>query len=160
MEKLVFEIDGARFSDYEGFIREMSELAQWNLSGLDALNDLLYGGMGTPFDHPFTLVWKNSALSREQLGYDGTLKFYQRGLQNYSHGLSYDKFIKRMQQRNKLQRIFGNTLFVEVNLAQARDAYRYYEEQIALAKLHQGDTIFDWIMAVFQGHPEVELRLE
>lgn len=69
-------IDGARFSSLEGFARHFSEQV---LSGhvwdgnLDAFNDILRGGFGTP-DEGFVLIWKNSRLSQERLSYRETVR--------------------------------------------------------------------------------------
>ncbi|MGC4750063.1 hypothetical protein ACLQ28_31020 [Micromonospora sp. DT201] len=46
----VLVIDGASFVDFAGFVREFSQLlchGTWNGS-LDAFNDILRGGFGTP----------------------------------------------------------------------------------------------------------------
>ena len=65
-----YEIDGSRFSTLEGFYEEFTAQVipgvNWG-KNLDALNDILYGGFGTPEDG-FTLRWKDSAVSREKLG--------------------------------------------------------------------------------------------
>ena len=66
----LFEIDGEDFSDLEGFYREFSDKVlggriSWGHS-LDALNDVLHGGFGTP-DEGFKLFWHNSELSRKKL---------------------------------------------------------------------------------------------
>lgn len=75
-QKMVYEIDGARFSTLEGFYDEVSRIlipgADWGRN-LDAFNDILRGGFGTP-DEGFTLVWKNSEESRLRLGYPETVR--------------------------------------------------------------------------------------
>ncbi len=67
--KPVLEIDGARFSDRASFYAEVSEQlipgASWG-GNLDAFNDVLRGGFGTP-GGGFVLRWKNAELSRERL---------------------------------------------------------------------------------------------
>ncbi|WP_410636636.1 barnase inhibitor [Amycolatopsis sp. cmx-4-83] len=71
----VLTIDGARFSDFDGFTREFSRLLgdyRWRGS-LDAFNDILGGGFGTP-DHGWVLRWLNSGLSRSALGYEATVR--------------------------------------------------------------------------------------
>jgi hypothetical protein len=68
-------IDGARFSDFEGFAREFSGLLcdyEWQ-GNLDAFNDLLWGGFGTP-DENWVLRWLNSESSRTALGYEATVR--------------------------------------------------------------------------------------
>lgn len=67
--KPVLEIDGARFSDRATFQAEVSERlipgSAWG-GNLDAFNDILRGGFGTP-DGGFVLRWKNAELSRQRL---------------------------------------------------------------------------------------------
>ncbi len=80
-EKPVLVIDGNRFDDFEGFGREFSNLLSdwtWNES-LDAFNDILRGGFGTPEDG-FVLRWINSDRSREVLGCVETVSFIERKL--------------------------------------------------------------------------------
>lgn len=78
--KQVYEIDGTRFSTLEEFYEEVSRVlipgAYWGRN-LDAFNDILRGGFGTP-EEGFALVWKNSDLSRRRLGYLETV--WQLGL--------------------------------------------------------------------------------
>ena len=52
------------------FTRALALTSPWEGS-LDALNDVLYGGFGTPAGG-FVLVWRDSDLSRERLGYPAT----------------------------------------------------------------------------------------
>ena len=70
------EIDGVRFSSLEGFYNEVSERlipgAKWGRN-LDAFNDILRGGFGTP-EEGFVFIWKNHRLSQERLGYDETVR--------------------------------------------------------------------------------------
>jgi RNAse (barnase) inhibitor barstar len=72
----VYEIDGTRFSTLEGFFEEVSHVilaeADWGRN-LDAFNDILRGGFGTP-EEGFTIRWKNHALSQERLGYPETVR--------------------------------------------------------------------------------------
>ncbi len=70
----VFEIDGCNFSTLEAFYDEISRVLipgmpvdGWGRN-LDAFNDILRGGFGTP-DEGFVLCWKNSDVSRQQLGF-------------------------------------------------------------------------------------------
>lgn len=69
----VLLVDGSRFTDFEGFAAEFSALLTdhtWR-GNLDALNDILRGGFGTP-DGGFILRWKDSGLSRHALSYEAT----------------------------------------------------------------------------------------
>ncbi|MGO1051981.1 barstar family protein [Crossiella sp. CA198] len=71
----VLVVDGARFSDFDGFAREFSRLLRhytWR-GNLDAFNDVLRGGFGTPANG-WTLRWLNSELSRSVLGYEATVQ--------------------------------------------------------------------------------------
>jgi hypothetical protein len=69
----VLVIDGERFSDFDGFCREFSSFLDayvWQGS-LDAFNDILRGGFGTP-EGGFVLRWEHSEESRIALGYETT----------------------------------------------------------------------------------------
>jgi RNAse (barnase) inhibitor barstar len=72
-------IDGARFSTLEEFYDEISRVlipgADWGRN-LDAFNDILRGGFGTP-PEGFILRWQNSRLSRRRLGYRETVRQLQ-----------------------------------------------------------------------------------
>ncbi|MGV9297891.1 barstar family protein [Amycolatopsis sp. NPDC003676] len=71
----VLVIDGAAFSDFAGFAREFSRLLDnhtWH-GNLDAFNDVLRGGFGTP-ERGWVLRWLNSDSSRVALGYDATIE--------------------------------------------------------------------------------------
>jgi len=74
----VYEIDGENFSTLEEFYEEISRVlipgSYWGRNlNLDAFNDILRGGFGTP-DDGFTLMWRNHAISRERLGYPETVR--------------------------------------------------------------------------------------
>ena len=72
----IYEIDGNHFSTLEEFYDEISRVlvpgADWGHS-LDAFNDTLRGGFGTP-EEGFILRWKNSDVSRQRLGYAETAR--------------------------------------------------------------------------------------
>jgi RNAse (barnase) inhibitor barstar len=69
-------IDGRRFSTLDEFYDEVSTVfihgADWGRN-LDAFNDILSGGFGTP-DDGFVIHWKFSAESRQKLGYEETIR--------------------------------------------------------------------------------------
>ena len=69
MTKRGYEIDGNRFSTLDEFFLEISRVLipgiEWG-HNLDAFNDILRGGFGTP-DEGFVLRWKNSKISMESL---------------------------------------------------------------------------------------------
>ena len=75
-KKPILEIDGARFSSLDGFYDEVSRAlipgADWGRN-LNAFNDILRGGFGTP-ETGFVLRWKNAGLSRRRLGYKETAR--------------------------------------------------------------------------------------
>lgn len=70
------EIDGTAFTTLEGFYDEVTTKivsgASWG-KNLDAFNDILGGGFGSP-EEGFILVWRNSELSRRNLGYAETVR--------------------------------------------------------------------------------------
>jgi RNAse (barnase) inhibitor barstar len=81
--KPILEIDGERFDDLEGFWDEVSRVlvpnAYWGRN-LDAFNDILRGGFGTP-EGGFVLRWKHSARSRRTLGHEATVRWIERKLE-------------------------------------------------------------------------------
>ena len=83
MDKRVYEIDGNNFSTLEEFWDEISRVlipdVYWGRN-LDAFNDILRGGFGTS-DEGFVLVWKNSTLSKERLGFDETIRQLEKRLE-------------------------------------------------------------------------------
>ena len=76
MHKKIYVIDGTNFSTLEEFYDEISRVlipdVFWGRN-LDAFNDILRGGFGTP-DEGFILIWKNSKLSGQKLGYEETVR--------------------------------------------------------------------------------------
>jgi hypothetical protein len=70
------EIDGTRGGSLEEFYDEVGRvlipLVSWSRN-LDAFNDILRGGFGTP-DDGFTLVWREHLYSREKLGHAETAR--------------------------------------------------------------------------------------
>ncbi|MEO6091058.1 MAG: barnase inhibitor [Umezawaea sp.] len=107
----VLIIDGARFSDVDGFAREFSRLLchyAWR-GNLDAFNDLLRGGFGTP-ENGWILRWLNSQLSRSALGYQATIRWLERNLLTChpSHRSTVESRIDRARHGE------GPTLFDEI----------------------------------------------
>lgn len=72
----VLTIDGECFSTLEEFYAEVSRAlipgADWG-HNLDAFNDILRGGFGTP-DGGFTLRWLHHSSSRQRLAYPETAR--------------------------------------------------------------------------------------
>jgi hypothetical protein len=82
--KATYEIDGAGFGTLAEFHEHFSERvlggAAWGRN-LNAFNDVLRGGFGTP-DAGFRLVWLNSGLSRERLGHAETARTLEASLRD------------------------------------------------------------------------------
>lgn len=61
---MVYEIDGLRFHTLDEFFNEVSAVlipgSDWGRN-LDAFNDILRGGFGTP-EGGFTIQWRNHAV--------------------------------------------------------------------------------------------------
>jgi hypothetical protein len=76
-------IDGRRTSSLEAFFEEFSSVAlngaRWGFN-LDAFNDVLRGGFGTP-DEGFVLRWAHSEVARQSLGYAETARQLELRLQ-------------------------------------------------------------------------------
>ena len=109
MVKQRIEIDGTRFRSLEEFYDEVSERliprAVWG-QNLDAFNDILRGGFGTPEDG-FVLVWRNHALSQDRLGYAETVRQLRRGLKS-CHSSNIPSVRERLAAAEKGQ---GPTVF-------------------------------------------------
>jgi hypothetical protein len=71
-----YVIEGARVVSLETFYDEISAAlvpgVRWGRN-LDAFEDILGGGFGTP-DAGFVLRWRDSALSKQKLGYTETAR--------------------------------------------------------------------------------------
>lgn len=109
MTKKTYILDGSRFTTLFEFAYEFSRvcLVKWQWNGnLDALDDILSGGFGTP-DEGFCLVWRNAALSKHALGYAETVRWYQEIIQK-CHPTNVGAVKKRMALAQQEQ---GQTLF-------------------------------------------------
>ena len=107
----VLVIDGASFSDFDGFAREFSRLLRnytWR-GNLDAFNDLLRGGFGTP-ENGWVLRWLNSESSRAALGYEETARRLERLLVT-CHPSNRSKIEARISSARRSE---GPTLFDEI----------------------------------------------
>ncbi len=109
MPKREYQIDGHLFSDLQGFFDQISVHVipgvQWGRN-LDAFNDILRGGFGTP-DEGFVLVWNNSAKSRKMLGYKETVTQLE-GFLNRCHPENRDDVAKDLDQAKHNN---GSTVF-------------------------------------------------
>ena len=102
-------IDGAAFDTLEGFFRHFSEIAlgggPWGRN-LDAFNDVLRGGFGTP-DGGFILEWRNHALSRFRLGHAETARQYERMLQTcHPNHVAHFESLRRDAMRGEGATVF------------------------------------------------------
>lgn len=81
-----FTIRGEVVRSIPSFYDELNRLfmadEKWTLGpSLDALNDLLYGGIGALHgDDEIRVVWSDHALSREALGRETTAAYYREKL--------------------------------------------------------------------------------
>src|SRR5438132_14027248 len=77
--KKIYVVDGSNFSTLAEaaveFTLVLGLTMPWN-GNLDAFNDFLRGGFGTP-DEGFILIWRQSNISRERLGYGETLRWLE-----------------------------------------------------------------------------------
>jgi RNAse (barnase) inhibitor barstar len=77
-----YVIDGGRMGSLDEFYDEISRVLipgqEWGRN-LDAFNDVLRSGFGTP-ERGFTLRWTNSAVSRATLSYAETARQLERQL--------------------------------------------------------------------------------
>lgn len=86
MRKMKLEIDGNDFDDIKSFYSEINRLVMqeenWKLGvSLDAFDDLLYGGFGSIKDfEELEFIWKNSDKSKNDLGLETTLAYYEEKL--------------------------------------------------------------------------------
>ncbi|WP_375205725.1 barstar family protein [Hyphococcus sp.] len=79
-----FQIDGSNIKSLDDFYDEISRVLIPNVfwgRNLDAFDDILGGGFGTP-DEGFVIRWSNSAASRNGLGYSQTVRELEVRLNN------------------------------------------------------------------------------
>ena len=105
----VYLVDGGRFSTLAEtaaeFTRVLGLTMPWN-GNLDAFNDFLRGGFGTP-DEGFVLIWRHSDISRERLGYSETLRWLEERVQH-----CHPSNVASVQERiASARRNEGETLF-------------------------------------------------
>lgn len=77
-----YTIDGNAFNSLDGFWDHVHDVLIPGYDagkGLDAFNDILRGGFGTP-DDGFIIVWTNAARSRHVLGYPETIAYLEKKL--------------------------------------------------------------------------------
>jgi RNAse (barnase) inhibitor barstar len=107
-DKPTYVIDGMNFSTLEGFYDEVSRVLVPDLSwgkNLDAFNDIVRG-YGTP-EEGFTIIWKNSELSKSRLGYEETTRQIKL-MMSRAHPLSRQVLAKQLADAEQGK---GNTVF-------------------------------------------------
>jgi RNAse (barnase) inhibitor barstar len=84
MTKKPFTLDATNFSTLNEFYDEVGKVFCPNFNwgrNLDAFNDILRGGFEVyEYEEPIELVWKNSEKSRNDLGYNETVKQLKKWL--------------------------------------------------------------------------------
>ena len=107
--KAVYEIDGRDFSTLEEFYEVISRVlipgAYWGRN-LDAFNDILRGGFGTP-EGGYVIRWKNAEVSRHRLGYGETIRWLENKVWN-CHPSNREHMGERLAQARRGE---GDTVF-------------------------------------------------
>lgn len=73
-----YVIDGSKARTWPEIVASINAFipgSEWQGNSLDALDDILYGGYGTP--EKFVVVWKASEVSRQALGLDETRSYFK-----------------------------------------------------------------------------------
>jgi RNAse (barnase) inhibitor barstar len=110
-----FVIDGNDFSDEDGFRQAAYHVLcpQYELTSrpglnLDAFNDILRGGfLVFGYEEPIQFTWKNVEKSKTALGYDATLKYYER-IRLHAHPSNLKKIDGHIEDAKRHE---GPTLF-------------------------------------------------
>ena len=117
--KTTYIIDGAHFTNLSEFYNEFGLSVipgnDWG-KNLDAFDDVLSGGFGTP-PEGFAILWKNFALSRERLGFAETLKYLE-------HQLSVCDSSQR------------NSVFAEIENLKKKEGQMLFDMLIEIVKEH------------------------
>lgn len=107
--KKTYIIDGNEFSSLEEFAQHFSAVVLpeycWN-GNLDAFNDILRGGFGTP-EEGFIIRWKNSVVSREALSYLETVRQLEKRLER-CHPANKEEIFREIEAAKHLT---GPTVF-------------------------------------------------
>ena len=106
-------IDGENFSDLGQFYDEvelkLTKGLDWKIGrNLNAFNDVLRGGFGVhEYEEPLKLKWLNASKSKNDLGWDTTIQYLKRLLENCPpHNLEYlENELKSAEEKN------GETLY-------------------------------------------------
>jgi RNAse (barnase) inhibitor barstar len=115
LNKRIYYIDRKDFSTLDEFFNAISDVLipgavkGW-IHNLDAFNDLLWRGDDIPVDG-FTLHWKNSAVSRENLGYQETVRQLEKSLLQ-SHPINRKALVEQIElaRTNKGETVFDRII--------------------------------------------------
>lgn len=105
--------DGNKFADLESFYNEIDNVLTKNLDwqtghNLNAFNDILRGGFGVhEYEEPIKIIWTNSLKSKNDLGFDATIKYLVNNLST-CHPTNIE-YVKTDLEEAKLHK--GKTLF-------------------------------------------------
>lgn len=131
-KKKVYTIDGKNFTSIYGFFDEITRVmfpdTEWG-ENLDAFNDVLRGGFGTP-EKGFVLEWKNSRLSKKNLGYDHLVW----DIEEYLKDLKNPEYFTWLTEEER-----------EENRVLAR-------KDLKKARRGEGQTPFEVLIEIIQGH--------
>lgn len=108
-KKKNYTVDGSRFSTLAEaaveFTQALGLTTPWN-GNLDAFNDILHGGFGTP-EEGFVLTWQHANISRQKLGYAETLLWLKKCL-SHCHPSNVPDIQNRILAASRQE---GKTLF-------------------------------------------------
>lgn len=79
VESPTYVIDGNKVTTWPELVKSINSFipdSDWQGNSLDALDDILYGGYGTP--NSFVVIWKASDISHQSLGYEATKDYYKQ----------------------------------------------------------------------------------
>jgi hypothetical protein len=106
MSQLILTIDWSKVHDFRTFIHEFNRVYSrfgvlWH-GNLDAFNDYLVWP-----DEKYVLIWRDSYLSRERLGYEEMVKWLEERVQN-----CHPSNVPHMQERLEAAKLEeGQTMF-------------------------------------------------
>ena len=106
-------IDGNKFSDFAGLVREFNlavfgDVRTW-YGSFDQLDDCLIGGFGSP-GGDFTIEWINSHKSQKDLGKEATLAWLESA-KDRVHPANRERWAMRIEL---MKYNIGDTLFMKI----------------------------------------------